>query len=215
MPILKDSPDYKNYAFQISVSKCGESESKGSYTFHFGWGDLRFLNNNITYNKCSKWSSIDSTLNEKSGYCNYSTFRENNQTGGDSLRFWSNDDSLIQTVSYCNVIGNKCGTNGDQVLFFCNCNTNVDHCVFLNNTAKYMFTIYYSGCTLTITDSYVEIKSTTSTGPGTVTFTKENSNSDLNQLSHFYPEFCFIEPKQMTFILPYISKFAETSSKIL
>ncbi|EAY08621.1 hypothetical protein TVAG_239810 [Trichomonas vaginalis G3] len=208
---VKSSPDYKNYAFQISVSKCGESESKGWYAFDIAWGDLRFENNNITYNKCSRCSSIDSALDGKSSTCNFSTFRENNQTGSPSLEFDSNSPSLIQAVSYCNVIGNKCGTDNSQVLFWCNLNTTVDHCVFLNNTAAYMFYIS-KGYTLTITDSYV--KSNSKSGLGTVTFKNEKSNSDLNELSHFYTENCFIEQNQITFILPYLSKFAETSSNV-
>ncbi|EAY15304.1 hypothetical protein TVAG_394480 [Trichomonas vaginalis G3] len=211
---VKSSSTNKNHAFQISVSKCGESESEGSETFNIAWGDLRFENNNITYNKCWEYSSISFVLDGKSGYCNYSTFRENNQTGSYSLVFNSRSPSLIQTVSYCNVIGNKCGTDSNQVLFSCQYNTNVDHCVFLNNTAAYMFWIYWEGYTLTITDSYVQSKSKTSTG-GIVTFKNENSNSDLNEFPNFYTINCFIESKQITVLLPYLSRFAEKSSNFI
>ncbi|EAX96824.1 hypothetical protein TVAG_107110 [Trichomonas vaginalis G3] len=216
---VKSSPDYKNYAFQISVSKCGESESKGWYAFDIAWGDLRFENNNITYNKCSRCSSIDSALDGKSSTCNFSTFRENNQTGSSSLVFISSTNSYIQAVSYFNVIGNKCNTNSNQVLFFCNYNTNVDHCVFLNNTAAYMFDISYKGYTLTITDSCIQSKSTTSTG-GIVTFQRTNQiNYDFYQIPSFYTEFCFMtpkpKPKRITVLLPYLSKFAEKSSNFI
>ncbi|EAX96815.1 hypothetical protein TVAG_107020 [Trichomonas vaginalis G3] len=206
----KGSPDYKSYAFQISVSKCGESESEGSETLRIAFGDLRFENNNISYNKCGYTSSILSYLDGKSGTCNFSTFRENSQTTGLSLIFYSNSE--IQTVSYCNVIGNKCRTYNDASLFYCWHNTNVDHCVFLNNTAANMFRILREDCTLTITDSYVQSKSTASIGSGTVTFKKEKRNSDLNQLSHFYTENCFIEQNQISFILPYLSKFSGKAS---
>ena len=193
----------KNYAFQVSVTKCGESESNGYYTFHIAWGDLRFENNNITYNKCIYYSSISSWLGGKSVTCGFSTFRENNQTGSESLVFYSNSDSYIQTVSYCNVIGNKCGTDDDQVLFLCRFNTTVDHCVFLNNTAKYMFWIFFEDCTLTITDSCIQ--SNSKTGSGTLKLIIEN-------ISQFDSFDCFKEPKLMTVKVSNFCSFAEFSN---
>ncbi|EAY06063.1 hypothetical protein TVAG_244950 [Trichomonas vaginalis G3] len=201
--LVKSSPDYKNYAFQISVSKCGESESKGSHTFSIAWGDLRFENNNITYNKCIIHSSMFIVLDGKSSTCNFSTFRENNQTKSVSLYFGSNSDSEVQTVSYCNVIGNKCETDDDQVLFLCRFNTTVDHCVFLNNTAKYMFWIFFEDCTLTITDSCIQ--SNSKTGSGTLKLIIEN-------ISQFDSFDCFKEPKLMTVKVSRFCSFAEFSN---
>ena len=54
------------------------------------------------------------------------------QKDSGSLRFDVNvvQDPLIHTVSYCNVIGNKCGISSSQVLFFCKYTTKVDYCTF-------------------------------------------------------------------------------------
>ncbi|EAX95785.1 hypothetical protein TVAG_353970 [Trichomonas vaginalis G3] len=213
--LVKSSSTNENYAFDISVSQCGESESKGYKTSWISFGDIQIKNNNITYNKCIFHSSINSVLQGKSGYCNFSTFRENNQTREGSLAFGSHYKSNIQTVSYCNIIGNKCGTNKDQALFGCTYDTKVDHCVFLNNTAGCMFGIIDKDCTLTISDSCIQSKSIS--GSGTVTFEREDQiYSDLNQIISFYTELCFIpKQKQTTVSLSAFSRFAETSPSLL
>ena len=73
----------------------------------------------IAHTTCNQYSSIESILDESSGTCNFSNFINNNQIGSVSLEFWINGDSMDykQTVTYCNVLGNKCGTDNDQVLF--------------------------------------------------------------------------------------------------
>lgn len=116
---VKISASYKNYAYDVSVSNCGESESIGSVTISITYGNIRISNINSTYNKCNQYSSIESILDESSGTCNFSNFINNNQIGSVSLEFWINGDSMDykQTVTYCNVLGNKCGTDNDQVLF--------------------------------------------------------------------------------------------------
>ncbi|EAY22914.1 hypothetical protein TVAG_076610 [Trichomonas vaginalis G3] len=194
MQHVKKSPSNINYIFDISVCNCGDL--KYAIIFQINFGDIRFSNSNITNNKCSLLSSYYSILEGKSGTCNFSTFIENSQTGSESLCFDSYSDSLAQTVSYCNVIGNKCETDNNQVLFSCGYATNVDHCIFLNNTAKYMFYIS-SGYTLTISCSNVESKSTTG---GTVTF------------FHLNTENCPTGIKDISNKLSYLSKIAKTSA---
>ena len=130
------------------------------------------------------------------------------------LDFWSNSDSLTQTVSYCNVIGNKCETDNNQVLFSCWYTTNVDHCVFLRNTAKDMFQQYYYSSTLTISESYVDPQSVTST-VGSVTFTDLKQNYNLNPISNFYTENCFIDKNIISNNISYLSKFSTAASSVL
>ncbi|EAY18483.1 hypothetical protein TVAG_083360 [Trichomonas vaginalis G3] len=189
-------PSYKNYAIDVSVCNCGESESKGSFTFLIIYGDIIISNINSTNNKCKQFSSISSHLNGRSFSCNFSTFRGNNQTETYSLFFEINAGSprSIQTISYCNVIGNKCGTDNNQVLFVSTYTTNVDHCIFLNNTAKYMFHNDVKNYKLTISDSYVDSQSVTSTG-GSVTFTNLTNNYDFYNFYNFYTENCFAARK--------------------
>ena len=90
----KSNSSYKNYAIDVSVSNCGESESTGSYTFGIAWGDIIISNINSTNNKCSQYSSYSSVLDGSSGTCNFSTFRGNIQTETYSLEFWINDSPL-------------------------------------------------------------------------------------------------------------------------
>ena len=196
---------FKNYNFQISVSKCGESDQKGDYTFLSTYGDFNFENNNISFNKCIQCSSLVVTLLGKSGKCSFSTFRENSQTSGTSLSFLVHisQPSFIHTVSYCNIIGNKCGKDKSQVLIGSSFNMNVDHCVFLKNIAAYMFSVNNQGYTMSIADSCIEKKS--KTGPGIVIFTRENKiYSDFYRIPQFYTEFCFIAPKRVTFKFRYL-----------
>ncbi|EAY01072.1 hypothetical protein TVAG_481420 [Trichomonas vaginalis G3] len=193
----------KNYFIDSSVSNCGESEGKGSLTLDIDYGDICIQNNNISNNICNEYSSIRSILWGESRNCNFTTFIGNKQSRSQSLRFtvYNDETSLIQTVSYCNVIGNKCGTNSNQVLFSCKYNTNIDHCVFFKNTAKWMFYIEYSDYKLTITDSCIETQSTT--GIGTITFTnitKEN---------------CIIDAKAFTFKISYFLNFTEASTEFI
>ncbi|EAX90741.1 hypothetical protein TVAG_092140 [Trichomonas vaginalis G3] len=199
---VKDSLTNKNYAFDISVSKCGENESERYATFLIESGDVQIKNINSTYNKCGSCSSIVNRLNGKSGSCNFSTFRENNQIESYSLMFESNTPSEIQTVSYCNVIGNKCGTDSDQILFICWHNTTVDHCVILNNIAVYMFQIARDNCALAITDSCIQ--SNSKSGEGTVTFERV-------KYSIFDSKNCFIKSKVLTAKVSCFWAFAEFS----
>ncbi|EAX99284.1 hypothetical protein TVAG_113000 [Trichomonas vaginalis G3] len=200
----------KNYAIDISVFKCGENEEKGRNTLDIGFNDIRFENNNISNNKCQWLSSCSIVPNGSPGACNFSTFRENNQTESKSIGI-STLAYVTQEFSYCNVIGNKCGTDKEQVLFTCQCTTNVDHCIFLNNIAKYMFEQYRVSYTLTISESYVESNSTT--GPGPIKFNALKENNDFNNnFIHFYTENCFIDPKEVSLKLPYLSEFAKTAS---
>ncbi|EAX99285.1 hypothetical protein TVAG_113010 [Trichomonas vaginalis G3] len=206
------SPDThnKNYAFDISVFKCGENETKRSGTLRMAGGDLRFKNNNITNNICKEVSSIFIEIGDYSSNCSFSTFRENNQTKTNSLYFYYNpiSHSTTQEFSYCNVIENKCGTDNEQVLFNCNSKTNVDHCIFLNNTAKYMFK-QSSKSILTISDSYAEPNS--KTGSGTVTFKNIKGNYDFNTFTHLFNKTCPNNPKNDSLKLPYLPKFAKTA----
>ncbi|EAX91771.1 hypothetical protein TVAG_317600 [Trichomonas vaginalis G3] len=203
----------KNYIFEISVSNCGENESVGEGTFLIYYGDIRIKNNNSTYNKCSCVSSITSFLVRRSGYCNFSTFRENNSTVGGSLGFASGYDSDIYTVSYCNVIGNNCGTDSEQYIFGCSCNTTVEQCVFLNNTAVYMFYIESEGFTLTITDSFVESKSTT--GPGIVKFERDRIDPETISISHLDIANCLIGLKVTISKVSYFFAIAVNSILLL
>ena len=72
-----------------------------------------------------------------------------------------------------------------------------------------MFKVYTEGCTLTITDSYVQSNSTT--GPGTVKFEKDKSNYDPINISQFSTENCYIEPKVFGVKISYFSVFAQIS----
>ena len=216
------SASYKNYALEVSVSKCGESETKMEYTFGIGMGDLIISSINSTNNICSRYSSIGCSLDGNSGICNFSTFRGNNQSESYSLEFYinsnegTNDDILTHTVSYCNIIENKCRTDDNQVLFYCKFTTNVDHCIFLNNTAKYMFYEYSKGYTLTISNSYVDDKSIREVEDefegGSVSFTNEKENYDLAYISNFNGEDCYVNPKDITDKIPYLFKFAKCAS---
>ena len=189
---VKSNYSYKNFIIEVSVSKCGESETKGGYITVTTAGNICFSNNNITNNKCSYFSSHYSVVDLNSSTFKFSTFRENNQTDSRSLCFNSFSKPLYQTVSYCNVIGNKCGTDNNQVLFNCQYKTYVDHCIFRNNTAKYMFRQEHQGYTLTISDSYVESNSATGV---IVTFTNLKENYDFNHFSHFYKDNCLVDQK--------------------
>ena len=186
------NPYKKNYAFFVSVSNCGESENRGSSTFYLAWGDICISNINTTNNKCFQCSSILSIAQGNPTKYNFSIFRENSQSSTQSFLFNSNDAALTQKISYCNVIKNNCGKEINQVLFSCSYLTNVDHCIFLNNSAKYMFQQNKEGSNLVIFDSYVELNSATL---GTVLITHLNENSDFNTFSHFYTKNCFIDPK--------------------
>ncbi|EAY12006.1 hypothetical protein TVAG_271890 [Trichomonas vaginalis G3] len=195
MQYVKSSSSSKNYAYEVSVFKCGDNESNRMVAFFSARGDIRFKNNNITNNKCEYHSLIYSYLQGSSGSYNFSTFRDNNQTGGSSLAFVSDfDDSYNHTFSHCNVIGIKCGTDYGQMLFTCWYTTNVDQCVFLNNTAVYMFHQDKEDYTLTISDSYIEVNTTT--GSGNVTFNNLKENYDFNVFSHIYKEKCYIEKEK-------------------
>ncbi|EAX99263.1 hypothetical protein TVAG_112790 [Trichomonas vaginalis G3] len=196
---VKSSSSSKNYAIEVSVINCGENEGKGSGTLGIGSGDIHFDNNNITNNKCRLYSSIHIQLDGSSGTYNFSNFRENNQTGSISLYFHYLTRKQTHTVSYCNVIENKCGKDNEQVLFYILCTTNVDHCIFLNNIAKYMFQKYAEDSTLTISESYVESNSTK--GSESVIFNNLRDNYDFNNnFSHFHTENCYLQPEnQITF----------------
>ncbi|EAY13522.1 hypothetical protein TVAG_343510 [Trichomonas vaginalis G3] len=211
MQWIKPSFSSKNYAFDISVSNCGVNETFGKKTFGFTWGELLVSRINSTFNKCNQMSSIKNTLSGSSGTCNFSTFRENNQTGTISLGFnWYRGlTQYIETISYCNVIGNKCGTGSYQVLFLSDYTTNVDNCIFVNNTAKYMFSEYYGFHNLTISDSYVE-STPELNGCGTVTFTNLKQNYNFNEFSQLFTDKCFIDPKEISNNLSYLSKYAKT-----
>ena len=119
---------YKNYARVVSVYNCGNS--KGSKTVSIISGYISSTNINITNNQCTQHSSYFTDLRGSQGKCGYSTFRGNNQTHTNSFFFGDLIGPFNQTVSYCNIIENKCGTNDNQVLFYCWCTTNVDHCIF-------------------------------------------------------------------------------------
>ena len=83
----------KIYVFDISVSECGDNETIGRSTFCIKSSIINFSNNNISNNKCSQCSSLNSYVLGKSGTYNFSTFRENNQTDSESLSFSSINDS--------------------------------------------------------------------------------------------------------------------------
>lgn len=193
---VKSGSSCKNYAFDISVSKCGESESTGHWTIAVAYGNNRIANSNITSNKCIERSSLHSYLNGDSGICNFSIFAGNNQTESDSIRF-ENGYFLNQIVTYCNVVGNKCGINNNQVLFYCERNTYVDHCTFLNNIAVYMFCNSNENFLLSVSDSCVESMSTS--GAGSVTFPR-------------YNESCLLILKGISNKIAFLSEIAKTST---
>ena len=176
-------------------------------------GDLRISNTNITNNKCEFQSSIYNLLSGTSSTCNFTTFGENNQTGSNSLYFYGDKDPNKQTISYCNIIGNKCGTGKSQYLFYSSYNTNIDHSIFLCNIAKYMFYPLFEDYTLTISDSYIESQS--KTGPGIVTFVNLKQDFDFNTISHIFIEKCIIEQKEISVKLSYLSKLAKNASPAL
>ena len=211
--IVSDYFSHLNQAIDVSIYNCGENETKGAYTFSVACGSIIISRINSTYNKCSQYSSIESDFNQNECACEYSIFRENNQTESNSLRFICSDESINQRVHCCNVIGNKCGTDNDQVLFYCCFAVNVDHCIFRNNIAKYMFKQEYEGYPLTISDSYVDNNSTA--GSGNVIFINETRNYDFNNFSYFNMKFCSNAPKGMSIKLSYLSKFAKTASASL
>ncbi|EAY17892.1 hypothetical protein TVAG_011180 [Trichomonas vaginalis G3] len=209
--VVKPSFSNKNYAIKVSVFKCGENEGKEIGTFSVGYGDVGFENNNITNNKCIECSSLIIQLDGSSGTCNFSNFRENNQTDRNSIVFFTfGHRSLNQTFSYCNVIGNKCGTDNHQVLFYSCYTTNVDHCIFLNNTAQYMFGQYFEVDILTISESYVESNSTT--GFGTVTFKNLKDTYDFNTFTDFFKGKCMIDPNLISTNLSFSSKISKTTT---
>ena len=212
-PKLADS---KNYAFDVSIYKCGENESKGSYTFSAVYGEILISNINCTNNKCGSCSSYYSSILANPVICNFSTFRENNQSGSKSFYFNSGSLALHQIFSYCNVIENKCRTTYKQILFCCKYIVDVDHSIFLNNIAPFMFyqETYMAG--LTISDSYVDNNSTSS--GGYVAFTDLKQNYDFNYFVHFYTENCFIDLKEISIKskLVYLSKLAKSiASKLI
>ncbi|EAX92748.1 hypothetical protein TVAG_334510 [Trichomonas vaginalis G3] len=89
-----------------------------------------------------------------------------------------------------------------QALFWCCYNANVDHCVFLNNTAAWMFYIEREGYTLTITDSCIQ--SNSKTGQGALKLIIEST-------PHFDSENCFIGSKVMSAKGSYFCALAESS----
>ncbi|EAY02837.1 hypothetical protein TVAG_293050 [Trichomonas vaginalis G3] len=203
---VKQESSNKNYAFEVSVSKCYARESKGTRTYDISYGDLHFENNNITNNKCGEKSSISSSNSGSSWICNFSTFRGNNQTGSMSLSLYSSSNSFLQTFSYCNVIGNKCGVDNNQVLFWCWYRTNVDHSIFRNNTAVYIFEHAGGSDTLTISSSYAEAMPTL----GSVEFADKKDNFDFNNFSHFDLRKCPTNPKKISKELSNLTKMAKT-----
>ncbi|EAX99283.1 hypothetical protein TVAG_112990 [Trichomonas vaginalis G3] len=205
---VKPSSSNKNYAIEVSVSMCGENEEKGFGTFGIGKGDLHFENNNITNNKCKIFSSSFIELDGSSGTCNFSTFRENKQIDC-SFYFNSEEESLIQTFSFCNVIGNKCRTGNETVLFYCESTVKVDYCIFLDNIAKCMFRQSKYGCALTISDSYVESNSTIGSG---IEFNNLKGNYDFNTYTHLFKENCFKGSYIISIKISYLSKFAKTAT---
>ena len=87
---------------------------------------------------------------------NFSTFRENKSTSEYSLWFQSCSHSLNLIVSCGNVIGNKCGPCSNQVLFCGTTTIDIDHSIFLNNTAINMFKQGSQQHKLTNSDSFVD-----------------------------------------------------------
>lgn len=113
-------------------------------------------------------------------------------------------------MSYCKVIGNKCETDNEQVLFYCWNSVYIDHCIFLNNSAKYMFQQYYTAAVLTISDSYIDSNSTT--GSGTVKFENLKRNYDFDSFSNLYKGECLVDSKIASYRLILICKFAKCST---
>ena len=208
---VKPSSSYKNYVIDVSVSKCGENESERWGTLNIAYGVICFSKNNVTNNKCFDYSSLDVYLDGSLSNCNFSTFRGNIQIfGTGSLYFFTRDESKYQTVSYCKIIGNQCGSNGGGVLFSSSCTTNVDHCIFLNNIAKYMFMQYWLN--LTISDSYIQSNSTYPTG-GTVTFKNLKENCDFYNYSYFNIEIDFLESEKIiSYKLSYLFQFTKSAA---
>ena len=206
---VKSSPSNKNYAFDVSVFKCGANERDIiDCIFVIAFGDIHFENNNITNNYCITCSSHFDRLEGGSGTFNFSTFRENNQTNRMSLYFCSYNSSFTHTISYCNVIGNICETDIYDVLFSCGLTTYVDHCIIKNNIAKHIFEV---DGTLTISESYVDSNSTS--GDGSIIFNNLTINYNFNTFHHLFNENCSINSgKIITLNFSFLSTFAKTAS---
>ena len=158
------------------------------------------MNNNITNNKCDECPSMWSILEECPTFCNFPTFRGNNQTRRFSFHYGCNTFSLTQTISYCNIIGNQ----DSEVLFFCNHAININHCIFLNNIAKYMFWQYSEDYYIIISNSYVDKNSTS--GEGIVTFTDLTNSYNINAFADFHIKKCYTYPKKISIKLLSLSK---------
>lgn len=185
--------------------KIMHSKSGKLYTLILTFGDLKFAKNNISNNKCGCYSSYYNYLSGNSGICNYSSFIENIQINGESL-FFGSLGGLNQTLSYCNIIGNKFGNHS---IISSEVTTNVDHCIFLKNE-NYMFIQQKNDRTITISDSYFDSVSTT--GSGSVTFVNPNKACNFNNFSHFHTEICFVELYKFSNKVTYNSKIAKTSA---
>jgi hypothetical protein len=178
----------KNYVNYSSVTRCVNENSSPHYTLYHDNGQIYFPSVNISNNKCYSRSGIYCCPSSDSNYvtCSFThtTFADNNATGCTCIKV--DKYNAKYEMKSCNILRNTQVSLGSEGTFFAYGNLPIENCCILENKATYIFYVYSSSSTITLTNCTVD--STSNCGSFTIQSTV--TKSFIHALNHLSTRNC-------------------------
>jgi predicted outer membrane repeat protein len=192
----------KNYVNYSSIVRCVNDRSNSYTTLYLSCGKIYCPSINMSMNKCVRQSGIyfcpTSDSYSSTGSLLFSSFADNIATQYTCIRTWWGGSKI--EIKSCNILRNTQGSLSSTGTIYTLDNIMIDDSCILENKADYIFYIYSSSYTITLSNCTVDSTSNN----GYMTIRNTITKSFIHALNHISTQNCHSKYDSVGYLTPNI-----------